>query len=65
MEWGAYDLRSEHENWDMREMNEDFADLMRSRGYDPVTHVAPGGWGWGSWKNGTGRVLTALFPADG
>ena len=64
MEWGAYDLHSEHENWDMREVSIRLAELFRSRGYEPATFVNPDGWGWGAWKYGTGRVLAALFPMD-
>ncbi len=32
------------------------------QGYQPVTHQIPGGPGWGTWRQTTGRILETLFP---
>ncbi len=54
----------DHEDKDPegRTQGRELAAALEKRGYRPVTNTAPGGSGWGSWREGTDRVLEALFP---
>ena len=62
MEWGLYDARAPHENWDLRDSAENFMDYLVGRGYTVAGGAVPDGTGWSSWRNRTDQVLTALFP---
>ena len=64
MEWGLYDARAPHENWDLRDAVEDFMDFLVDRGYTVAGGAVPDGTGWSSWKNRTDLVLRSLFPLD-
>ena len=61
IEWGAYDLQNPQENWDIRLYSRDFAEFLRSRGYDVTGGEVPDSTGWDSWKNRNDVVLGALF----
>ncbi|MDX2200224.1 MAG: PQQ-binding-like beta-propeller repeat protein [Phycisphaerae bacterium] len=60
-EWGKYDLRNPHENWDMAAFNRDFAKKMQEKGHTVLGQEVIDGTDWESWKNRTDRVLIALF----
>ena len=64
MEWGLYDARAPHENWDLRDAAESFMDFLVGRGYTVAGGAVPDGTGWSSWKNRTDLVLRSLFPLD-
>lgn len=64
IEWGLYDGRAPHENWDVRAWTREFAEVVESRGYTVAGGEVPDGIGWSSWKNRTDRVLRSLFPLD-
>lgn len=62
MDWGKYDMRTPHENWDMPVSNRQLADALRAKGVDVQGGEAPDGTGWSSWRNRTDDVFEALFP---
>ncbi|MCP4659644.1 MAG: hypothetical protein GY856_29935, partial [bacterium] len=55
---------TDHEATDRqgRTPGRELAEALEQKGYRPVTRTAPGGSGWGSWREGIDRVLEALFP---
>lgn len=63
IDWGAYDLRSEDESWDMADSAKDLVELLRKQGYSPAGGEAADGTGWSSWRNRTDALLTTLFPS--
>ncbi len=40
-------------------------EALAKRGYEPVASEVPGGFGWGTWRQTTGRILESLFPLAG
>ncbi|MCP4204516.1 MAG: hypothetical protein GY769_21615, partial [bacterium] len=40
-------------------------EALAKRGYEPGTSEIPGGSGWGTWRQTTGRILESLFPLAG
>ena len=62
LEWGTYDMRSEHEAWDHRVENRRLAEFFQSRGYPVTAGEVPEGHGWSSWRNRNDQVLEWLFP---
>ncbi|MGD2111627.1 MAG: alpha/beta hydrolase-fold protein, partial [Phycisphaerae bacterium] len=63
LDWGKYDLRNPHENWDMGEANRDFAKRLKKKGFEIAGGEVHDGTGWSSWRNRVDRVFMALFPA--
>jgi enterochelin esterase-like enzyme len=61
LEWGEYDLRSDHENWNLVEANREAADTFRSLGYRVTAVEVHDSTGWTSWRQRTGALLEALF----
>ncbi len=37
-------------------------EALVKKGYAPVAHQIPGGLGWPTWRQTTGRILESLFP---
>ncbi len=62
MDWGKYDMRTRHENWDTRVSNHKLAQALRDKGVDVAGGEASDGTGWSSWRNRTDRVFEAMFP---
>ena len=65
MDWGKYDMRNPHENWDVGRGNRRFADKLRGIGYTIAGGEAHDGCGWSSWRNRTDDILETLFPMGG
>ena len=64
IDWARYDLRSDHENWDLSEANAALVSLLNEKGMKTVGGQANDGAGWASWRNRTDALLQALFPLD-
>ena len=65
MDWGKYDMRNPHENWDIGRSNHLFAEKLRGIGYTITGGEANDGCGWSSWRNRTDDALETLFPMGG
>ena len=61
IDWGKYDIRAEHEGWNMATTNRDWAAFLGSKGYQPAGGEAHDGFGWSSWKNRTDTLLKTFF----
>ena len=61
-EWGQYEFRNPHENWDMGQSNAKFAELLKSKGFSVNTHVAHDGTDWSCWKHRYEALLAGVFP---
>jgi enterochelin esterase-like enzyme len=61
LEWSRHDIQS-IPRIDARAESKKVAEALERNGYDPVTHEAVGGSGWGGWRQRTDRVLESLFP---
>ncbi len=62
LEWGKYDLRNPHENWDLGKTNVELGDLLKQRGYTFTGGEVHDGTGWSSWRNRTDKLFQTLFP---
>ncbi len=62
MDWGTYDMRNPHENWDITQGNRKLAQAMAEKGVELAGGEVHDGTGWSSWRNRTDRVFEALFP---
>ncbi len=62
LDWGAYDFRNPHENWDMGDVNRRFAEKLRAAGYTFAGGEAHDGTGWSSWRTRVDRMFEALLP---
>lgn len=60
-EWGRYDLRADHEGWDMRQLGQRLADGLRAKGHTVATRETLDGFGWGSWALRADVVYGGLF----
>ena len=63
IEWSRHDLK-EYSRIDARAESQAVVKALEKKGYRPVAHEAPGGSGWGGWRQRNDRVLEALFPLD-
>jgi enterochelin esterase-like enzyme/outer membrane protein assembly factor BamB len=66
LSWGTYDLRGRGVQrrrgmMDWRKDNQDFLELLRTRGFAVTGEQFNEGWGWSSWRNYTGRILEHFF----
>lgn len=61
--WGAYHLRSPHENFDSAVANREFQQRLRDLGHRPAGGEVPEGVGWNNFRGYVGEMLRALFPA--
>ncbi len=61
-EWGKYDFRNPHENWDMGQSNAQFAELLKSKGFDVQTRECHDGTDWSCWKNRYHALLAGIMP---
>ncbi|MCP3957892.1 MAG: hypothetical protein GY719_08575 [bacterium] len=64
MDWGTYDMRNPHENWNLAVSNRKLAQAFRDKGVEVMGGEAHDGAGWASWRNRTDRVFASLFPAN-
>ena len=64
-EWAHWDMRSPGEGLVLGEFMEDLYDLFRGAGYDVIGGEVWDSTDWAGWRNRTGLILEALFPADG
>jgi outer membrane protein assembly factor BamB/enterochelin esterase-like enzyme len=62
LDWGKYDLRNPHENWDLGASNRRLAAMLTSKGYSVAGGEAHDGCDWSSWRNRTDDLFEALFP---
>ena len=62
MDWGKYDMRNPHENWDIAAANRKMAQAFRDQGVEIAGGEVHDGIGWSSWRNRTDQVFEALFP---
>ncbi len=62
-DWGKYDLRNPHENWDLAAELADFDGFLRERGYEPLGGETPEGAGWSGYRSRTDDLFSTLFPA--
>jgi enterochelin esterase-like enzyme/outer membrane protein assembly factor BamB len=60
-EWSSYDLRAEHEGWNMAAYNRTVADLLKSRGVPVAVRQVEEGASWGSWRNRADLVFGRMF----
>ncbi len=62
LEWGKYDLRNPHENWDMARGSREFAKSLADKGYKYRGGEVHDGTDWPSWRNRYDALFSALFP---
>jgi outer membrane protein assembly factor BamB/enterochelin esterase-like enzyme len=62
LDWGRYDLRNSHENWNLGRRSHEVVEFLRGKGYAPAGGEVNDGSGWASWRNRTGALLESLFP---
>jgi enterochelin esterase-like enzyme len=62
LDWGRWEFRSVARGFDRREDARDLVARLRQRGQGYHGGELPGGSGWGSWRERTGRILEAFFP---
>lgn len=62
IEWGEYDFRNPQENWDMGQAAEDFATMLKRKGFAVKGVEVHDGTDWPSWRNRYDKVFGALFP---
>jgi outer membrane protein assembly factor BamB len=65
LEWGRWDLRSPHEEMDMRASSVWLAEKLRAKGYAPLGGEVLDTTDFASWRNRTDVLLESLFPAPG
>jgi len=61
LEWGSYDYRSESGGYNWQQSNREFVELLKKKGYQPVTAEVSSGFGWTSWRARTDKVLATFF----
>ncbi len=61
-EWGKYDLRNPHENWNMAQGNRDFATAFKEKGFTYHGGEVHDGTDWSSWRNRYDKMFGTLFP---
>jgi enterochelin esterase-like enzyme/outer membrane protein assembly factor BamB len=60
--WGAYHIRSPHENFNSAVFNRQLQARLRELGQRPSGGEVPEGWGWNCWRGYIPEMLRALFP---
>jgi outer membrane protein assembly factor BamB len=63
LEWGRWDLISPHEEMNMRQSSRWAWDFFTERGWQPIGGEVWDSTDFASWRNRTGVMLEALFPA--
>lgn len=61
--WGAYHLRSPHENFDSAAASHELRARLRAQGHRPTGGEVPQGFGWDLWRGYVGEMLRVIFPA--
>ncbi len=64
LDWGTYDMRNPHENWDLAAANRKLAQAFRDQGVQIAGGELPEGTDWSSWRNRTDKLFAALFPLE-
>lgn len=62
LDWATYTYRSAQGNFNWKDLNIAFANLLKDKGYSVTTHQANEGWGYANWRNRTDKVLEFFFP---
>ena len=62
LDWGTYDFRNPHENWNMADEARGLAAKLDALGIPRAGGEAHDGSDWSSWKNRTEDLFKALFP---
>ena len=63
LDWGKYDERqAETGDTDRIKSNRALVSVLKKKGYKVVAVEANEGFGWGSWRNRTDRILRTFFP---
>lgn len=62
IEWGKYDYRNPHENWDLGNAAKEFAAMLASKGFKVTGGEVHEGTDWPSWRNRYDKLFAALFP---
>jgi enterochelin esterase-like enzyme len=65
LDWGKYDLRSTHENWNTADRTRALAEKLQAAGCTIRGGEANDGCDWPSWRNRTDDILVTLFPLEG
>lgn len=65
LEWGRWDLRSPHEQMDMKAAAQQLDRLLRDRGWPVSGGEVLDSTDFASWRNRTDVVLESLFPIGG
>jgi enterochelin esterase-like enzyme/outer membrane protein assembly factor BamB len=61
LEWSRYDLRAEHEGWNVADNGKALAAELQRRGVPVRTREVVEGHSWGSWRNRADLVFGELF----
>ena len=61
--WGAYHIRSPHENFDSAVSNRQLQARLREVGQRPSGGEVPEGWGWHCFRGYLPEMMRTLFPA--
>ena len=64
LEWGTYDYRNEAGGFNWITYNQEFAKLLKEKGYSVHENSVNEGWGWANWRNRTDRILEFFFPIN-
>ena len=62
MDWGKYDMRNPHENWDLSDAGRDFAQTIEGKGHKFTGGQCHDGTDWPSWRNRYDKMFGTLFP---
>ena len=63
LEWSTYDLRAEHEGWNMADSNRALAEFLKGRGVRVATREVNEGFSWGSWRNRADLIFGHMFDS--
>jgi enterochelin esterase-like enzyme len=64
MDWGKYDSRNAQQGYSWRDLNEEFATFLKSKGYTIEGGEVNEGFEWANWRNRTDKILQTLFPLN-
>jgi len=64
LDWNRYEERSVDMDWNHGDESRRLAALLEQGGYGLIGGEVLDSHGWGGWRNRSGRMLEAMFPAD-
>jgi len=62
LDWGKYDIQSPLEGWSIAAANAKLGRYLTEHKYAYTGGEVNEGFGWGSWRNRTDKILEAFFP---